>query len=162
MTRKTLSRTAAALLGIPLLGAGVTAVLLGAPVPARAEQNMERRSHDHGDADAGCSCAHKHGSTASVAPPVHATAPARIVELTVTGDGFVPSQVRVNKGEPVRLAITRKVQRTCATEVVIKDYGIDQPLPLGKTVYIDLTPTRSGNVRYACGMDMIGGVLIVE
>ncbi len=161
MRRKNLSVTAAALLGIPL-GAGVTAVLLGAPLSARAEQNMEKRSHDHGDTDAGCTCGHNHGSTASVAAPTRAAAPARVVELTVTGDGFVPSQVRVKKGEPVRLAITRKVERTCATEVVIKDYGIDQPLPLGKTVYVDLTPTRSGNVRYACGMDMIGGILVVE
>jgi plastocyanin domain-containing protein len=87
---------------------------------------------------------------------------ARIVEMTVTSDGFVPAEVKVKKGEKVRLAITRKTDRTCAKEIVVKDYGINQPLPLEKTVYVELTPTKTGRVKYACGMDMITGFLVVE
>jgi plastocyanin domain-containing protein len=87
---------------------------------------------------------------------------ARTIEMSVTSDGFVPAEVAVKKGEKVRLAITRKTDKTCATEIVVKDYKIHKPLPLNKTVYVELTPTKTGKVRYACGMDMISGVLVVE
>ncbi|HSN16305.1 MAG TPA: cupredoxin domain-containing protein [Anaeromyxobacteraceae bacterium] len=85
----------------------------------------------------------------------------RVVEMEVTGEGFVPSRVKVKKGEKVRLLITRKTDRTCATEIVIKDYGINTPLPLGKRVTVELTPKASGEIKYACAMNMIGGILFV-
>ena len=85
----------------------------------------------------------------------------RVVELTVTGNGFEPSKVKVRKGEKVRLVVTRKTQRTCATEIVIKDAGINTPLPLDKAVAVEFTPTKTGELRYTCGMGMIGGTLFV-
>ena len=85
----------------------------------------------------------------------------RTVEMKVTEDGFVPSKVKVQKGEKVRLVVTRKTERTCAKEIVIKAYGINQPLPLDKPVTVELTPKASGEIKYACGMDMISGVLLV-
>jgi plastocyanin domain-containing protein len=68
----------------------------------------------------------------------------------------------VKAGRPVKLVVTRKTERTCATEIVVKEYGVNQPLPLDKAVEVTFTPTRPGTVRYACGMDMIAGVLTVE
>lgn len=85
-----------------------------------------------------------------------------IIEMTVTQDGFVPDQIKVKKGQPVQLVITRKTDKTCATEIVIKDYGVNLTLPLGKPVTLVLTPKKAGSIRYACGMDMISGVLVVE
>jgi plastocyanin domain-containing protein len=67
----------------------------------------------------------------------------------------------VNGGVPVTLVVTRKTDRTCAKEIVIKEYGIRRQLPLGKPISIEFTP-ESGQVGYACGMDMITGVLLVE
>ena len=58
--------------------------------------------------------------------------------------------------------VTRQVERTCATEIVIKDQGINEKLPLGQPVTVAFTPKKSGSIRYACGMDMISGVLVVE
>ena len=131
------------------------ALILGAPLAARA-QHM---GHDHTSHDAVATTAVS-ADHARAAPA--AKGAARTVEMTVTSDGFVPAEVKVKKGEKVRLAITRKTDRTCATEIVVKDYGISQPLPLEKTVYVDLTPTKAGKVKYACGMDMISGFLVVE
>jgi plastocyanin domain-containing protein len=85
----------------------------------------------------------------------------RVVEMAVTDEGFVPSKVKVKKGEKVRLIVSRKTDRTCATEIVIKDHGINQPLPLNQAVTVELTPAKSGEIRYACGMDHIAGVLFV-
>ena len=99
-------------------------------------------------------------TTPTTAAP--ADARERRVTLTVTRKGFEPASVRLKAGEPVKLVVTRKVERTCATEIVIKDLGINTPLPLNKTVEVRLTPGKAGTVRYACAMDMIAGRLIVE
>ena len=85
----------------------------------------------------------------------------RTVEMEVTEDGYVPAKIKALKGEKLRLVITRKTDRTCAKEIVIKDHGINKPLPLGKTVTVELTPKASGELKYACGMDMISGVIFV-
>ena len=86
----------------------------------------------------------------------------QVVTIDVTGEGFVPAQVKVKANQPVKLVVTRKSDRTCATEIVIKDFGINKPLPLNQPVEITFTPTKPGKVRYACAMDMIAGVIIVE
>jgi plastocyanin domain-containing protein len=87
---------------------------------------------------------------------------AQVVEITVTGKDFEPSWVNVHAGRPVKLVVTRKAERTCATEIVMKDFGVNQALPLGKAVTVVVTPERPGQYRFACGMDMIAGVLKVQ
>ena len=89
-------------------------------------------------------------------------AAAQVVEIAVTGQGFVPAAAKVKAGRPVKLVVTRRTERTCATEIVIKDYGVNQPLPLNQSVEVTFTPKKAGPVRYACGMDMIAGVLTVD
>jgi plastocyanin domain-containing protein len=85
----------------------------------------------------------------------------RTVEMQVTEDGFVPSKVKANKGEKLRLVVTRKTDRTCATEIVIPDHGIEKKLPLGQPVTVELTPKKSGEIKYACGMGHITGVVFI-
>lgn len=84
------------------------------------------------------------------------------LDIAVTSEGFVPARARVKVGEPVTLAVTRTVERTCATEIVIKEYGINKPLPHGQRVDVTFTPTKPGPIRYACAMDMVAGVLVAE
>ena len=95
-------------------------------------------------------------------PAVTETAAGTRVAISVTEDGFVPAKARVAADKPVTLVVTRKTTKTCATELVMKDYGIHRELPLGETVEIQFTPRQAGEVRYACGMDMIAGKLVVE
>jgi plastocyanin domain-containing protein len=87
---------------------------------------------------------------------------AQVVNVTVTRDGFVPEQITVKKGQPVKLVVTRKIERTCATDIVMKDFGVNQALPLEKAVTVTVTPKKAGSYRFACAMDMIAGVLKVE
>jgi plastocyanin domain-containing protein len=86
----------------------------------------------------------------------------RTVEMAVTGNGFEPSKVKVNKGEKVRLVVTRKTEATCATDIVIPEHGVNTPLPLGKPVTVEFTPSKSGEIRYACAMGHVGGVVFVK
>lgn len=91
-----------------------------------------------------------------------AAPPVRTVEIAVTSDGFVPPEIRARRGQPLKLVVTRKTERTCATEIVMKDFGVNRPLPLNQPVVVTITPKKAGEYRYACGMDMIAGVLKVE
>ncbi|HEY6909129.1 MAG TPA: cupredoxin domain-containing protein [Myxococcales bacterium] len=92
-----------------------------------------------------------------------AAAPApRVIQLSVTSKGFEPATVTAKKGEKLRLVVTRKTDRTCAKEVHIKDAGIVKELPLNVPVEIELTPAKAGQLRYACSMDMVAGVLLIE
>ncbi len=85
------------------------------------------------------------------------------IEMVVTDNGFEPQNVRVKKDEPVTLEITRKVEGTCATEIVIDEYGINTKLPLDTKVTVTFTPKKSGVLKYGCAMQkMIGGILKVE
>lgn len=111
---------------------------------------------------------HQHGASATTPPvaTVAATNPsvtdAQVVEIMVTSKGFEPSSVTVKNGKPVKLVVTRKTERTCATEIVMKDFGVNQPLPLEKPVTVVLTPKGPGQYRFACGMNMIAGTLKVQ
>ncbi len=85
----------------------------------------------------------------------------RKIEISVTANGFEPARVNVKKGEPLELVVTRKTDDTCAKEIVIPDENIKAVLPLGKPVTLAFTPQRNGEIRYACGMNMVTGVLVV-
>jgi plastocyanin domain-containing protein len=82
--------------------------------------------------------------------------------MAVTDRGFEPQNLRVKKGEPVTLIITRKTEATCATEIVIDEHKINAKLPLNQPVTVTFTPTKSGELKYGCAMKkMIGGVIKV-
>ncbi len=101
-------------------------------------------------------------------PAAAAVAPApvegpRVITMDVTGDGFVPANVTVKAGEPVKLVVTRRTDETCATELLIEGTEINAPLPLGQAVEVAWTPEKAGKVKFGCAMDkMIGGLLLVE
>lgn len=84
------------------------------------------------------------------------------IAVTVTKNGFEPWRIPAKKGEPLVLVFTRTTEQTCATEVVVKPLGIDVPLPLNQPVRIELTPDRTGELKFACAMDMFQGVIDVR
>jgi plastocyanin domain-containing protein len=98
-----------------------------------------------------------------VAPAAAPAAVASRVEVAVTDEGFVPSRIPAKAGQPITLAITRKVERTCATEILFKGQEGKTDLPLNKTVEVTYKPNKSGDVAFGCAMGMmIGGVLAVS
>jgi plastocyanin domain-containing protein len=85
------------------------------------------------------------------------------IAMSVTEGGFEPDRIKVKRGQPVRLVITRKTDATCAKAIVIDEYHIHADLPLDKPVTVTFTPSKSGQLKYGCAMDkMVSGVLIVE
>ena len=88
--------------------------------------------------------------------------PPGAVAIRVTQKGFEPAVVTVPAGKPVTLVVTRKTDRTCAKEFVLAEHDIRRELPLDRPVEITFTPVHSGELRYACGMDMIAGKIVVR
>lgn len=122
----------------------LVAAALTVPLAGRAE------SHDHMNmkkADA-------KAAAATNAP--------RTVEMTLSDDGVSPNEVKATKGEAIRLAITRKTNSTCITGIVAQEYGINRPLPLNKTVFVDITPKATGKVRFLCPMGMAFAIMVVN
>ena len=87
---------------------------------------------------------------------------ARRVDIQLTEKGFEPAEIAVKAGQPVTLVVTRKTDNTCAKEIVVASMNVRRELPLNRPVEVTFTPDRAGEVRYACGMDMIGGKVIVR
>lgn len=84
------------------------------------------------------------------------------MRVLVTADGFSPSEIRIRAGERIVLDVTRTTDGTCAKEIVIPEYAVRKMLPLDEPISIELTPAKAGTVRFACGMDMISGMLVIE
>jgi plastocyanin len=124
--------------------------------------------HDHGAMSGmqhGDMAGMKHGDMAGGASTAIAEGTVkngvRTVTIAVTDAGFEPSKVKALKGETVRLVVTRKTNSTCAKEIVVKDFGINQPLPLDKAVTVEFKTAKSGEIRFACGMGHVSGVVFV-
>lgn len=87
----------------------------------------------------------------------------RRIEISVTDNGFEPTPIKVKKGEPLKLVVTRKTDATCAKKLVLDEAKISADLPLNKAVELSFTPTKAGEIKYGCAMGkMVAGVLIVE
>lgn len=98
----------------------------------------------------------------AVVSPAHGAAKPREIKVAVTEKGFVPSSIKVKRGQSVVLAITRKTDRTCATEAVFASLDTTFALPLNQTVRVALRPDSTGRISFACGMNMIKAQIIVE
>ncbi len=106
----------------------------------------------------------KEGAKTTTAALVKFAAPAPVrVEVAVTGDGFVVGKVPPLKvGTPVTLVVTRNEEKTCATDIVLKEFGLSVPVPLAKPVEVTIVPMQAGKVHFACAMDMVAGDLQVQ
>ena len=84
------------------------------------------------------------------------------VTVILNAKGYQPASFKLKQGIPARVTFVRKVEPTCGTEIVIEEYGIKRELPLNESVMVEFTPTKAGEFKFACGMDMIRGKLIVK
>lgn len=84
------------------------------------------------------------------------------VRVAVTEKGFEPATIQVAKHSETTLIITRKTEKTCATEAIFAETGRRYDLPLNEEVRIQLPTESAVTLHYACGMDMIKGEVVVK
>ena len=83
-------------------------------------------------------------------------------KVLVTEKGFEPDRVSLKAGSPARLTFLRTTDRTCGKDVMFPSLKIKRELPLNEPVAIDFTPAKTGDVAFACGMNMLAGVVVVQ
>ena len=94
--------------------------------------------------------------------PGDAQPKAQTAKIVVTEQGFEPAKISLRAGSLARLTFLRTTDKTCATEVIFPSLKIKRALPLNEPVAIEFTPGKSGDVAFACGMDMLKGVIVVQ
>ena len=101
-------------------------------------------------------------SSTTAKPAAAPAAEQQVAKVDVTDQGFVPAELTVKAGQPLKLTFTRLSDKTCATEVVINtDPKITKDLPLNTPVTVDLTP-KTSEIAFACGMNMYSGKILVK
>lgn len=88
--------------------------------------------------------------------------PRGAIPIRVTAAGYSPARIEVPEGKPLTLAFQRTNEPNCGTKVVFAALGLTRDLPLGATTIVRLPPQRAGELRFACGMGMNRGSLIVR
>lgn len=91
-----------------------------------------------------------------------ANVPAGATKITVSKNGYEPASVNAKKGEKLTLAFYRADAENCGGEVVFPKLKITKKLAVGETVLVEITPTESGELAFACGMDMLKGKVLVQ
>lgn len=84
------------------------------------------------------------------------------IKVVVSKDGFTPEEISLPKDQPAKLAFVRVDEENCADEVVFKDLNITKKLPVGEVVLVDIPAGKTGEINFACGMDMFKGKVIVQ
>ena len=80
----------------------------------------------------------------------------------VVKGGYSPSTIQAKADQPVRLVFDRQEEGDCSSHVVFKELGVDQALPAFQKTELDLGVLKPGEYPFACGMNMLHGVLKVS
>ena len=85
----------------------------------------------------------------------------RHVAVEAGKDGYVPDKIGGKPGEKLVLTFTRTMDASCIAQLKAPD-GKMVDLPLGKPVDVAVTVPQTGEVGFACGMDMFHGVVVAQ
>ena len=85
----------------------------------------------------------------------------RRIEIIVEG-GYSPDKIITEKGQETTLIFNRKDSSDCLEEVVIPKFKIRKFLPLGEKTEVKITPEKTGEFGFECGMGMFKGKIIVR
>jgi plastocyanin domain-containing protein len=84
-----------------------------------------------------------------------------VTEISVTEKGFEPDRVQTAPGQQVTLRFTRKIAQTCADAVEVQGDPVRHVLPLDAPVDVKVMAPKSGQLAFACPMNMYRGAIVV-
>jgi len=85
----------------------------------------------------------------------------RRVAIEAGRDGYQPDRIGGKAGEKLTLVFTRTADSTCIAQLRTPD-GKLIDLPMGKPVEVAVTVPASGELGFACGMDMFHGAIVAN
>lgn len=124
---------------------------------------MDHSAHGAASGSSADHSAHAGGTPAPAqAPAARAEEAKQAWTIEITATGYEPASITVKAGVKATLTFIRKIENTCGTEVVFPDYDIEKDLPLNKPVVVEITPSKTGEFRFTCGMNMFNGKMVVR
>jgi len=85
----------------------------------------------------------------------------RRVSIEANKEGYRPDRVGGKPGEKLTLVFTRTADSSCIAQLKTPD-GKLIDLPMNQPVEVAVTVPATGEVGFACGMDMFHGAVIAE
>ena len=85
----------------------------------------------------------------------------RRVAVDAGKQGYQPERIAGKPGEKLMLVFTRTVDADCLAQLKTPD-GKLVDLPKGTPVEVAVTVPQSGELAFACGMDMFHGVIVAQ
>ena len=96
---------------------------------------------------------------ASVTTGTVGTDGVRTIPVAVNDKGYTPETIPGKPNEKLKLVFTRTIESECLAELKTPE-GKVVPLPLNKAVEIAVTVPATGELAFACGMDMFHGKIV--
>ena len=87
--------------------------------------------------------------------------PPGVTLVNVGEKGFDPDRIQAKAGEPITLRFLRKVENTCADAVQIEGDPVKHMLPVNVPVDVKVAAPKSGEIAFACPMNMYRGSIVV-
>lgn len=85
----------------------------------------------------------------------------RRIPIEANKKGYVPDRIGGKPGEKLTLVFTRTADSSCIAQLKTPD-GKLVDLPMNQPVEVPLTVPATGEVTFACGMDMFHGAVVVD
>jgi plastocyanin domain-containing protein len=85
----------------------------------------------------------------------------RRIDVEAGKSGYAPERIVGKPGEKLMLVFKRTVEGECLRELKTPDGKLVE-LPMNKTVEVAVTVPQSGELAFACGMDMFKGVIVAQ
>lgn len=85
----------------------------------------------------------------------------RTISVAVDDKGYSPETIPGKPNEKLKLVFTRTFESECISELKTPD-GKIVPLPLNKPVEVEVTVPATGELGFACGMDMFHGKIVAS
>lgn len=85
----------------------------------------------------------------------------RRIDVVANQDGYTPDRIAGKPGEKLMLVFKRTYDAECISQLKTPD-GKLVDLPLDKAVEVAVTVPQSGELGFACGMDMFKGTIVAQ
>ncbi|NWJ46859.1 MAG: sulfite exporter TauE/SafE family protein [Chloroflexi bacterium] len=86
---------------------------------------------------------------------------AQEVTIKVTSSAYLPGNVQVKSGQPIRLNLITQNTQGCVRSFTLNKFGIRKVLPTTGQTVVEIPAQQPGTIRYTCSMGMYSGTITV-
>lgn len=85
----------------------------------------------------------------------------RKIDVEASREGYSPARIAGKPGEKLVLVFKRTIEGECLAQVKVGEGAVVE-LPMNTPVEVPVTVPQSGELAFACGMNMYKGAIVVD